>query len=107
MRPPRDAGPDAQFWANQLDYNDRNEFPAGPQQLRQSRPTGGRRRVRVRRLKQISSSIANLGSYLTQVIDGNGLPFVAIAVTQQPLSTGTRRPAARATPSSGGWSARS
>jgi hypothetical protein len=77
--------PMRQFWANQLDYNDRNDFPAATRtNPGNPRPTGALvDEFAFGDVRATGSSITDLGSYLSMVTDGNGLPRFGIAVTQQ------------------------
>jgi hypothetical protein len=73
------------FWANQFDFNDRNDFP-GPATRgapTNTRPTSIVDEFAFGDFRATSSSINDLGSYLAQVSDGGGLPRFGIAVVQQ------------------------
>ena len=72
------------FWGNQYDYNDRNDFPAAAR----GAPTNNRPATIVDEFafgdfRATGTSIADFGTYLTEVTDGNGLPRFAIATVQQ------------------------
>jgi len=77
--------PMRQFWANQLDFNDRNDFPAASRNNPGNpRPTGTLvDEFAFGDMRATGSSIADLGGYLAQVSDGNGLPRFGISVVQQ------------------------
>jgi hypothetical protein len=77
--------PMRQFWANQLDYNDRNDFPAGNRNNPGNpRPTGALvNEFAFGDLRMTGSSMADFGTALSQVTDGAGLPRFGIAVVQQ------------------------
>ena len=77
--------PMRQFWANQLDYNDRNDFQAASRNNPGNpRPTGTLvDEFAFGDMKATGSSMADLGGYLAQVTDGAGLPRFGIAVVQQ------------------------
>jgi len=77
--------PMRQFWANQLDFNDRNDFPAGNRGTTGNpRPTGTLvDEFAFGDMRATGTSMADLGGYLAQVTDGAGLPRFAIAVVQQ------------------------
>ena len=77
--------PMRQFWANQLDFNDRNDFQAASRNNPGNpRPTGTLvDEFAFGDMKATGSSIADLGGYLAQVTDGAGLPRFGIAVVQQ------------------------
>jgi hypothetical protein len=77
--------PMRQFWANQLDFNDRNDFPAASRNNPGNpRPTGGLvDEFAFGDVRATGTSIADLGNYLGQVTDGAGLPRFGISVTQQ------------------------
>jgi hypothetical protein len=74
-----------QFWANQLDYNDRNDFPAASRNSPGNpRPTGTLvDEFAFGDVRATGSSIADFGNYLAQVTDGAGLPRFGISVAQQ------------------------
>jgi hypothetical protein len=74
------------FWANQLDYNDRNDFPARANFMggaANPRPTSIVDEFAFGDFKATGASTADIGNYLQMVTDGNGLPRFAISVTQQ------------------------
>jgi hypothetical protein len=71
------------FWANQYDFNDRNDFPTGRNNSGNPRPAAIVDEFAFGDFKATGTSIADLGGYLTQVSDGHGLPRFAVAVTQQ------------------------
>jgi hypothetical protein len=77
--------PMRQFWANQFDFNDRNDFPAGSRNNPGNpRPTGALvNEFAFGDVRATGSSINDLGVYLAQVTDGAGLPRFGISVTQQ------------------------
>ena len=77
--------PMRQFWANQLDFNDRNDFQAASRtNPGNPRPTGTLvDEFAFGDMKATGSSMADLGGYLAQVTDGAGLPRFGIAVVQQ------------------------
>jgi hypothetical protein len=77
--------PMRQFWANQLDYNDRNDFPAASRgNPGNPRPTGALvDEFAFGDVRATGSSIADFGTYLAQVTDGAGLPRFGISVAQQ------------------------
>jgi len=74
-----------QFWANQLDYNDRNDFtPASRTNPGNPRPTGTLTdEFAFGDVRATGSSMTDLGGFLAMVTDGQGLPRFGIAVTQQ------------------------
>jgi hypothetical protein len=77
--------PMRQFWGNQLDFNDRNDFPMGNRftgAVANPRPatTGGG--FAFADVNQTGSDITAIGSLLTQVTDGAGLHRFSIAITQ-------------------------
>jgi hypothetical protein len=74
------------FWANQLDYNDRNDFPARANFMGGSanpRPKSIVDEFAFGDFRATGASMNDLGGYLSQVTDGNGHTRFAIAVTQQ------------------------
>jgi hypothetical protein len=77
--------PMRQFWANQFDYNDRNDFTAATRNNPGNpRPTGTLvDEFAFGDVRATGSSINDLGTYLAMVTDGAGLPRFGIAVTQQ------------------------
>jgi hypothetical protein len=77
--------PMRQFWANQLDFNDRNDFQAATRtNPGNPRPTGALTdEFAFGDVRATGSSMNDLGGYLAMVTDGNGLPRFGIAVTQQ------------------------
>jgi hypothetical protein len=77
--------PMRQFWANQLDFNDRNDFPGGNRNNPGNpRPTGTLvNEFAFGDMRGTGSSMADLGGFLTQVTDGAGLPRFGISVVQQ------------------------
>jgi hypothetical protein len=77
--------PMRQFWANQLDFNDRNDFAAATRtNPGNPRPTGTLTdEFAFGDVSATGSSIADLGNYLGMVTDGNGLPRFGISVVQQ------------------------
>jgi hypothetical protein len=77
--------PMRQFWANQLDFNDRNDFQAATRTTPGNpRPTGTLvDEFAFGDVRATGSSLADLGNYLSMVTDGNGLPRFGIAVVQQ------------------------
>jgi hypothetical protein len=77
--------PMRQFWANQFDYNDRNDFPGGNRNNPGNpRPTGTPvNEFAFGDVRATGSSINDLGGYLAQVTDGSGLPRFGISVVQQ------------------------
>jgi hypothetical protein len=76
--------PMRQFWANQLDFNDRNDFPAGSRNNPGNpRPTSIVDEFAFGDVRATGSSMAEFGGYLAQVTDGAGLPRFGIAVAQQ------------------------
>jgi hypothetical protein len=77
--------PMRQFWANQLDFNDRNDFPGGNRNNPGNpRPTGALiNEFAFGDVRATGSSMADLGGYLAQVTDGGGLPRFGISVVQQ------------------------
>jgi hypothetical protein len=81
----RTLDPMRQFWANQFDYNDRNDFVAATRNSPGNpRPTGTLTdEFAFGDVAATGSSIGDLGGYLSMVSDGAGLPRFGIAVTQQ------------------------
>jgi hypothetical protein len=76
--------PMRQFWANQFDYNDRNDFqPSTRNNPGNPRPTARVNEFAFGNFRATGSTTGELGTYLSQVTDGSGLPRFAIAVTQQ------------------------
>ncbi|HMF39090.1 MAG TPA: hypothetical protein VKQ32_00280 [Polyangia bacterium] len=77
--------PMRQFWANQLDYNDRNDFPAATRtSAGNPRPTGTLvDEFAFGDVRATGSSMTDLGGYLSMVTDGAGLPRFGIAIVQQ------------------------
>jgi len=77
--------PMRQFWGNQLDFNDRNDFPAGNRftgaaaNPRPANPGGG---FAFADVNQTGPDITAVGTLLAQVTDGSGLHRFAIAITQ-------------------------
>jgi len=77
--------PMRQFWGNQLDFNDRNDFPAGNRftgaaaNPRPANPGGG---FAFGDVNQTGPDITAVGTLLAQVTDGGGLHRFAIAITQ-------------------------
>ena len=71
------------FWANQLDFNDRNDFPTGRNNSGNPRPANIVDEFAFGDFKATGTSMADFGGYLAQVTDGSGLPRFGIAVTQQ------------------------
>jgi hypothetical protein len=74
------------FWANQLDYNDRNDFPSRPSfngAAANPRPKSIVDEFAFADFKATGSSLGDLGGYLQQVTDGGGHSRFAMAVTQQ------------------------
>jgi hypothetical protein len=71
------------FWANQFDWNDRNDFPTGRNNSGNPRPTSIVNEFAFGDFKGTGTSMADLGGFIAQVSDGNGLPRFGIAVTQQ------------------------
>src|SRR4029079_7136668 len=77
--------PMRQFWANQLDFNDRNDFPAGNRFTGASanpRPatTGGG--FAFADVNESGSDIGAYGALLAKVTDGGGLSRFGIAIAQ-------------------------
>ena len=74
-----------QFWGNQLDYNDRNDFPAGNRNNPGNpRPTGALvNEFAFGDVTGTGTSMDDLGRFLTRVTDGGGLPRFGISVVQQ------------------------
>jgi len=77
--------PMRQFWANQLDFNDRNDFPAGNRftgAAANPRPgtTGGG--FAFADVNESGSDIGAYGALLAKVTDGAGLSRFAIAIAQ-------------------------
>ena len=77
--------PMRQFWANQLDYNDRNDFAAASRNNPGNpRPTGALvNEFAFGDVRATGTSMADLGTYLMQVTDGAGLPRFGISTVQQ------------------------
>jgi hypothetical protein len=77
--------PMRQFWANQLDFNDRNDFTAASRNNPGNpRPTGTLvDEFAFGDMRATGTSMSDLGGYLAQVSDGNGLPRFGISVVQQ------------------------
>jgi hypothetical protein len=77
--------PMRQFWANQFDFNDRNDFQAATRNNPGNpRPTGTLvDEFAFGDMRATGSSMADFGGYLTQVSDGAGLPLFGIAIAQQ------------------------
>jgi len=77
--------PMRQFWANQLDFNDRNDFAAATRtNPGNPRPTGTLTdEFAFGDVRATGSSIADLGGYLAMVTDGAGLPRFGMSVVQQ------------------------
>jgi hypothetical protein len=77
--------PMRQFWANQFDYNDRNDFQAATRNNPGNpRPTGALvNEFAFGDVAATGSSMADFGTLLTQVTDGAGLPRFGISVVQQ------------------------
>jgi hypothetical protein len=77
--------PMRQFWANQLDYNDRNDFQAASRNNPGNpRPAGTLvDEFAFGDMRATGSSMADFGGYLGQVTDGSGLPRFGISVVQQ------------------------
>jgi len=77
--------PMRQFWANQLDYNDRNDFPAGSRtNPGNPRPTGALvNEFAFGDVTGTGASMGDLGGFLSRVTDGAGLPRFGISVVQQ------------------------
>ena len=102
--------PMRQFWGNQLDFNDRNDFPMGNRftgaaaNPRPAAPGGG---FAFGDVNETGPDITAVGTMLARVTDGGGLHRFSIAIARISASGPTRRRAARATPSSAAWSARS
>jgi hypothetical protein len=71
------------FWANQLDFNDRNDFPTGRNNSGNPRPTAIVNEFAFGDFKSTATGMGELGGFIAQVSDGNGLPRFGIAVTQQ------------------------
>jgi len=74
------------FWANQFDYNDRNDFPARANFMggaANPRPTSIVDEFAFGDFKATGTSTADIGNFLQMVTDGNGLSRFAIAITQQ------------------------
>jgi len=77
--------PMRQFWANQLDYNDRNDFQAASRNNPGNpRPTGTLvDEFAFGDVRATGAGIGDFGNYLAQVTDGAGLPRFGISVVQQ------------------------
>jgi hypothetical protein len=76
--------PMRQFWANQFDYNDRNDFqPATRTNPGNPRPTSRVNEFAFGDFRATGSTTAEIGSYLAQVTDGAGLPRFGISAVQQ------------------------
>jgi len=77
--------PMRQFWANQFDFNDRNDFQAASRNNPGNpRPTGTLvDEFAFGDVRATGSSMMDLGNYLAMVTDGSGLPRFGIAVAQQ------------------------
>ena len=77
--------PMRQFWANQLDFNDRNDFQAASRNNPGNpRPTGTLvDEFAFGDMKRDRIQHGDLGGYLAQVTDGAGLPRFGISVVQQ------------------------
>ena len=77
--------PMRQFWGNQLDFNDRNDFPAGNRftgasaNPRAATPGGG---FAFGDVNEAGPDIAAVGTLLTKVTDGGGLHRFSIAIAQ-------------------------
>jgi hypothetical protein len=71
------------FWANQFDFNDRNDFPTGRNNSGNPRPATIVNEFAFGDFKATATSMGQLGGFIAQVTDGNGLPRFGIAVTQQ------------------------
>jgi hypothetical protein len=74
-----------QFWANQFDFNDRNDFPraTATTPATRGRPGTLADEFAFGDVRATGSSMADLGGYMAQVTDGAGLPRFAISVVQQ------------------------
>jgi hypothetical protein len=77
--------PMRQFWGNQLDYNDRNDFPMGNRftgaaaNPRPAAPGGG---FAFGDVNDIGPDITAVGALLARVTDGSGLHRFSIAIAQ-------------------------
>jgi hypothetical protein len=71
------------FWANQYDFNDRNDFPTAKDNTGNPRPTTLSSEFAFGDFRATGKSLTDLGGFLIQVTDGRGLPRFGIAMAQQ------------------------
>lgn len=72
-----------QFWANQFDFNDRNDFLASGFGGKSTRPTTTGGSLAFANVNESGSTLADLGKLLAQGTDSGGLSLFAIAFTQK------------------------